>query len=685
MKASLQPPRYPSVLQGHRDTPALLEPSDISSNVLDKQKRSSRRSKTSSNHKPISTIARLCYPFFLEHLDYPYPTNDEKENIVKKANNPDISISSVSDWFINARRRWGWVDICNRYFNGDAKLTSDTCARVLNRPIPDPTIDPVLRGEILDMKERLQAWHDGKTQVSDWAVALCELLESFTLEEKTLIEMAYTELSHPNNPPKSRKATAASKRKGLTDTPQTPQYELHPDGDDLGEHSELASDVSSLYGSYDLDDSQLESFGTVSLAGEKRKQPELEDDEEPLWSFPGFGYRQMSDASSITSTIGRTPSLTWSEFDEERPYKRNRSESFSSLGEFTNESALGLTTSTPQTTLCNPAYSFTFTSSIQPIEASPKLKFGFNSNTIDIPSALVEAGKKRSHEECEESVQNEEEPKTKRPCTSEDHVTITTAEHIDWTAFADLAGFLQQEGQANSSSSSEWQFDFTTSNPLPMAEVVAPEGETLEVDFYNQWTTETSGDDSVMCLDSEALLKLFEITEPEVPGQVLQMTEQIPEDPATTSQFIPLDPVSPASFGETAGEPITPSDVQAPIIEIAQPSDFGDEEESMPARPAFTAWPVDLSAWLVTPPQDQSSIETESVQDSAGVSMYIKQENVKRSQQLASSPSGILPSSFDVVNTSPLRTLEQKALILEKKLALERELLDLERQLQSSS
>jgi len=49
--------------------------------------------------KPVTDILRL---WFHEHLDHPYPSEDDKQMLIARTG---LSISQISNWFINARRR----------------------------------------------------------------------------------------------------------------------------------------------------------------------------------------------------------------------------------------------------------------------------------------------------------------------------------------------------------------------------------------------------------------------------------------------------------------------------------------------------------------------------------------------------------------------------------------------------
>ncbi|KAF8526482.1 hypothetical protein JB92DRAFT_2677545, partial [Gautieria morchelliformis] len=59
------------------------------------------------------------YKFFVSHIFNPYPTREEKQAIADETNNSRVTRSTVSNWFANARRRCGWIDILKQRCNGN--------------------------------------------------------------------------------------------------------------------------------------------------------------------------------------------------------------------------------------------------------------------------------------------------------------------------------------------------------------------------------------------------------------------------------------------------------------------------------------------------------------------------------------------------------------------------------------
>ncbi|GJJ09713.1 hypothetical protein Clacol_003937 [Clathrus columnatus] len=134
----------------------------------------------SSSSKPISVVGRHCYPFFRDHLHNPYPTSQEKESIVSKANSPDVTMVSVSNWFANSRRRSGWIELCNEYYNGDTKLMVEVCSHVLIYRGKSRSNDPPgLVNKILDMEKKVQGWHEEEIKPSRWVLDLRDLINDF--------------------------------------------------------------------------------------------------------------------------------------------------------------------------------------------------------------------------------------------------------------------------------------------------------------------------------------------------------------------------------------------------------------------------------------------------------------------------------------------------------------------------
>ncbi|RJE25489.1 transcription factor [Aspergillus sclerotialis] len=98
-----QPPyTYPTVAyQGDSEAPSHMMPHGQQSNfgmVGDPIDPKSKR-RRGNLPKPVTDILRA---WFHEHLDHPYPSEEDKQMFMTRTG---LSISQISNWFINARRR----------------------------------------------------------------------------------------------------------------------------------------------------------------------------------------------------------------------------------------------------------------------------------------------------------------------------------------------------------------------------------------------------------------------------------------------------------------------------------------------------------------------------------------------------------------------------------------------------
>lgn len=142
-----------------------------------------------SNTKPLSVIGQHCYPFFLNHLHNPYPTLQDKERIVREANHSDVTLLSVSNWFANSRRRSGWIDLCNEYYNGDTKRMVEICTHIISAGGRSRNSDPPgIVDKILDMESKVRIWHEARTDPSNWALALQDIISAFTKKLQLALE-----------------------------------------------------------------------------------------------------------------------------------------------------------------------------------------------------------------------------------------------------------------------------------------------------------------------------------------------------------------------------------------------------------------------------------------------------------------------------------------------------------------
>lgn len=170
-----------------------------------------------SSQKPHS----LCLSS-LDDLHNPCPTLQEKEAIVTEADDPQVTVASVSNWLANVRRQSGWNNICNDHCDGDVKIKAmvDLCTRVLkgtNTHQPSDSDASNVVKEILNMQSRAQALNDVQTEAGEqWSIVLCDLLKRCTMEEQESMGMAYSYLvkqQHTNS------LTGSSESEEFLDTP----------------------------------------------------------------------------------------------------------------------------------------------------------------------------------------------------------------------------------------------------------------------------------------------------------------------------------------------------------------------------------------------------------------------------------------------------------------------------------
>ncbi|QRW12069.1 homeobox KN domain protein [Ceratobasidium sp. AG-Ba] len=102
---------------------------------------SSRKCRTVTAPPTDSMKFGPCRDFFLNHLGDPYPTTVQKHQILKQSS-PDFTLRSLNLWFVNIRRRSGWMNIFKKHAASKREAMRDLVARVeaqvTGRPAPNP-------------------------------------------------------------------------------------------------------------------------------------------------------------------------------------------------------------------------------------------------------------------------------------------------------------------------------------------------------------------------------------------------------------------------------------------------------------------------------------------------------------------------------------------------------------------
>lgn len=195
------------------------------------------------------------------------------------------------------------MDICNEFFKGDTRSMVTACEWVLidnmSDAAPRPPITQAAVEAILTMQMKVQNWHKIQTDPSPWVVELCELLDSYSLEDKSLIEIGFQIL-------------AGAKPTSFPIHEESPS--IHPNVNPVPTSSRPAN--------------SKRKADVIDLDDDDRV---LNDDSFPF--HPTTSYRTSDD---FASQLSRTPSLSWSnstdvdeDFDLTRPTKRHRSETSS--------------------------------------------------------------------------------------------------------------------------------------------------------------------------------------------------------------------------------------------------------------------------------------------------------------------------------------------------------------------
>lgn len=187
------------------------------------------------------------------------------------------------------------MDICNEFFKGDTRSMVNACEWVLDQNMsnaaPRPSLTQAAVDAILSMQRKVQNWHKSQTDPSPWVVELCELLDSYSLEDKSLIEIGYQILTGTK-----------SSNFPVLEEPSSIQSNVNPSPSRLTNSKRKADAL-------DFNDDRV-----------------LNDDN--LHSYPTTSYPTDSDSAS---QLSRTPSLSWSnstdgdeDSDLTRPAKRQR-------------------------------------------------------------------------------------------------------------------------------------------------------------------------------------------------------------------------------------------------------------------------------------------------------------------------------------------------------------------------
>ena len=325
-KPSLQPARHPTTAPISSALAAIF-PSRNPSGT------GSVTESTSSPYEPNSPpeFIEHAYKFFVTNIFNPYPTRQEKESIVDKTNNRSVTLTSISNWFTNARRRCGWTDILKRRCDGNRDEMIGLATQVFVKPDPRHPVDPQIISEFMDMKKNIESMYERRTRTSAWIGELegmTELINPVPQEEQLAVKKRETkaerearkrqrELLKEQRDLERRKAKMQAE--ALRKAEKVAKQVRREQAQEKGKKERVPSTPTEQV-------DEESSSETLPSAGGKRKHS-LDAGS----SYDFSGPRDVSPAYSLSSTgdsdpssDSRVPSLSWSDSSEERPYKRSR-------------------------------------------------------------------------------------------------------------------------------------------------------------------------------------------------------------------------------------------------------------------------------------------------------------------------------------------------------------------------
>ena len=424
VKPSLQPPRHPTTTPISSAFAAIF-PSRNSSGT------GSVIESTSSAYEPNSPpeFIEYAYKFFVTNIFNPYPTRQEKESIVDKTNNSSVTLTSISNWFTNARRRCGWTDILKRRCDGNRDEMIGLATRVFVKPDPGHPVDPQIISEFMDMKKNIESMYERRTRTSAWIGELegmTELINPVSQEEQLAAKKRETKAEREA---RKRQRELLKEQRDLERRKQKMQAEALRKAEKVAKQvrREQAQEKRTAERVPRTPTEQIDegpSVETLPSAGGKRKHS-LDAGS----SYDSSGPRHVSPAYSLSSagdsdpsSDSRVPSLSWSDSSEERPYKRSRYGFVaSSEGLFTHlsHSRSSSSITTYNHTSLSPAlevptsfeYSFTFEPPTNTHAVFDSL-FGFpdtSENSVATPQ-MPPRGEKRQYDTAE----GEDTPRPKR-------------------------------------------------------------------------------------------------------------------------------------------------------------------------------------------------------------------------------------------------------------------------------
>ena len=145
-----------------------------------------------SSYPPFLTSA---YQWLLDNLHNPYPTAEIKARIAAASS---CQVSSVSSWFINARRRIGWTTLCRERLSNCRADMIDAAYRALVEEDPQRTLSPELRHSFVAMKVAAEGLYSSTFTRSAFAGDLDAVVKDMKEDRESVEVGEYSQVEQAN-------------------------------------------------------------------------------------------------------------------------------------------------------------------------------------------------------------------------------------------------------------------------------------------------------------------------------------------------------------------------------------------------------------------------------------------------------------------------------------------------------
>nr|WDY60860.1 HD MAT HD1 protein [Rhizopogon salebrosus] len=213
------------------------------------------------------------YKWLLASIHNPYPSSDTKASITRSSG---CSMSSVSAWFISARRRIGWTSICRKRFNNRRADALDAAYRALVKEDPARVLPHTVFHDFMQMKAAAQDLYASTFTKSALAGDLDVVVKDMTEEDRLQLEKEKKEHAeeekkrHGEEKEMRRKQRALERQVQMAPT----AFTSYPSPS----HSRSPSPVPTLEESWTDESEYEEEVNPPILAGCKRRAPSELDD-----------------------------------------------------------------------------------------------------------------------------------------------------------------------------------------------------------------------------------------------------------------------------------------------------------------------------------------------------------------------------------------------------------------------